>query len=149
MSAHFVRLTLLLFCSVFRVVAVCCCASSRAAGDDLPRSCHKCFFACSLVDGTAQRADGAQKHQRAGRCSSGDEGEEEEEGSCTRWHTELHCRAIQHRVLRDVESVYTGLGSTNVGQPDQGKCKDFQKVCWLFVYVELGSISERVTLFLF
>ena len=95
------------------------------------------------------KADGAQKHQRAGRCSSGDEGEEEEEGSCTRWHTELHCRAIPHRVLRDVESVYTGLGSTNVGQPDQGKCKDFQKVCWLFVYVELGSISERVTLFLF
>ena len=47
------RLTLLLFCSVFRVLGVCCCASSCAAGgDDSPRSCHKCFCACSLVDVT-------------------------------------------------------------------------------------------------
>ena len=43
-STHSVRLTLLLFYSVFRVLAVCCCASScAAAGDDSPRSCHKCF----------------------------------------------------------------------------------------------------------
>ena len=42
MRAHFVLLTLLLFCSVFRVLAVCSCASiCAAAGDDFLRSCHK------------------------------------------------------------------------------------------------------------
>ena len=52
-STRSVRLTLLLFCSVFRVLAVCCCASScAAAADDSPRSCHKCFCACNLVDVT-------------------------------------------------------------------------------------------------
>ena len=44
-------LSLLLFCSVFRVLAVCCFASSyAAAGDDSLRSCYKCFCACNLVD---------------------------------------------------------------------------------------------------
>ena len=42
---------LLLFCSAFRVLAVCCCASfCAAAGDDLLRSCHKRFCKCNLVD---------------------------------------------------------------------------------------------------
>ena len=50
-SACFVRLTLLSFCSVFMVLALCCCVSScAAAGDDLLRSCRKCFCTCNLVD---------------------------------------------------------------------------------------------------
>ena len=51
--ARALRLTLLLFCSVLRVLAVCCRTSSCvAAGDDLLRSCHKCFCTCNLVDVT-------------------------------------------------------------------------------------------------
>ena len=49
--ARSVLLTLLLFCSVLRVLAVCCCASSCAAASyDLLRSRHKYFCMCNLVD---------------------------------------------------------------------------------------------------
>ena len=50
-SACFVLLTLLLFYSVFRVLAVCYCASCCAAGGgDMLRSCHACFSKRNLLD---------------------------------------------------------------------------------------------------
>ena len=49
-NARSALLTLLALCRVLRVLAVCCYASSCAAGgDDLLRSCHKCFGKCNLV----------------------------------------------------------------------------------------------------
>ena len=47
----------------------------EAAGDDLPRSCHKCFCSCNLVDVSNSHMESQRAGAAVSGCSSGRQGE--------------------------------------------------------------------------